>query len=99
MTKRILGDLRIFQAVANDLGFKHVFHEGKYTYDGIDPYVLEDDAFPTVVADIEKYAEKKALEAQIAILEELDVDNGSFKFLEIRRRLRELYEKLKGNSL
>lgn len=54
--KRILGDLRIFQAVVNDLKMKHELveladgtHRYVYTYDGVDPYEMEDSEFPLTV--------------------------------------------------
>lgn len=52
---RILGDLRIFQAIVNDLKLHHELVTDEngvkrwaYVYDGVDPYELEDEAFPRV---------------------------------------------------
>lgn len=63
---RLLGDLRIFQAIHNDLKLHHeivTLENGTktwaYTYDGIDPYELEDRHFPTFLALIS--AHNKAL--------------------------------------
>lgn len=59
-TSRLLGDLRIFQAIHNDLKLSHeeiTRSDGSkawaYVYDGVDPYELEDSAFPGTVAAIE----------------------------------------------
>jgi len=54
MAKRILGDLRIFQAIFNDLHLSHNPDGHSYIYPGIDPYELEDDSFPMTVATIQK---------------------------------------------
>ena len=59
--KRILGDLRIFQAIHNDLNLSHeIVTDGQgrqvwaYTYSGTDPYELEDNHFPSITAAIAK---------------------------------------------
>ena len=69
--KRILGDLRIFQAVSNDLNMKHEFveladgsHEWVYTYEGVDPYELEDDSFPLTTELIRQQTARAELEGQ-----------------------------------
>lgn len=68
-TNRVLGHLRIFQSVVNDTSLKHElvkFADGTerwvYTYEGTDPYELEDAAFEGTVAAIEEYAESKQTE-------------------------------------
>lgn len=55
--ERILGDLRIFQAIVNDLGLKHEQIDGRwvYTYEGTDPYELEDVHFPTITKAISQF--------------------------------------------
>jgi len=58
--KRILGDLRIFQAVFADASMRHeivTLEDGTrryaYVYEGADPYQLEDTAFPLFVGLVE----------------------------------------------
>lgn len=58
--KRILGDLRIFQAVHNDLKLSHqevTLEDGSktwaYVYEGVDPYELEDSHFPSIIKAVE----------------------------------------------
>lgn len=53
MSKRILGHLRIFQSVHNDLNLMHQPEKHSYMYPSVDPYELEDGAFPGTVAAIQ----------------------------------------------
>lgn len=62
--ERILGHQRIFQSVFNDLDMRHeivTLEDGKktyaYVYDGVDPYELEDKAFPGTLAAINAHLE------------------------------------------
>lgn len=71
-TKRILGDLRIFQAVVNDLKMKHELveladgtHRYVYTYEGADPYEMEDSEFPLTVKLIHQYGDTREVEGRI----------------------------------
>ncbi len=57
MSTRILGDMRIFQSVFNDLKLRHELvtdsngvQRYAYVYDGVDPYQLEDNAYPLTVS-------------------------------------------------
>lgn len=63
--ERILGDLRIFQSIVNDIRLEHKStpEGGVYSYTGIDPYQLEDSALPNTVRMIERYGKQKKLEA------------------------------------
>jgi len=66
---RMLGDLRVFQSVYNDLDLEHEIvslQDGTktwaYTYPGIDPYELNDSSFPETVKAIEAYSQEKLKE-------------------------------------
>lgn len=86
--ERILGSLRIFQAIHNDLELKHeivTLEDGTktwaYTYEGIDPYELEDKAFPTILKAFSQHeqevVQKFVNEFQtVAITETNDYANG-----------------------
>lgn len=69
--KRLLGDLRIFQAVYNDVKLRHemvTLENGKrtwaYVYDGLDPYELEDNHFPIILAAFNTAASEMVREAR-----------------------------------
>jgi len=59
---RVLGHLRIFQSVQADLNMANRWDKQSYEYEGIDPFNLEDDAFPITVGLIEGYAINKQIE-------------------------------------
>lgn len=68
--KRILGDLRIFQAVHNDLSLLHQPDKHAYMYPGIDPHELEDGSFPAITEAIQRLitaARVEELEALLAL--------------------------------
>jgi len=64
---RILGHLRIFQAVQADLKMDNNWASNSYQYNGADPFNLEDDAFPITVGLINQYVAEK----QIEVVDEL----------------------------
>lgn len=71
--KRIFGDQRIFQAVFNDLKMEHELvkladgtERWVYTYDGVDPYELEDSAFSLTVQLIHQYGDTREAEGRIS---------------------------------
>lgn len=104
--KRILGDLRIFQAVHNDLKLSHqevTLEDGSktwaYVYEGVDPYELEDSHFPSII----KAVEAERIEALIDELKwardmaEKDVTGHSLISLGyINERINTLEATLKG---
>jgi len=70
--KRILGDLRIFQAVFADLGVTVLTHserEQAYYYKDVDPYEFEDDRFPVIVGLIKNLISQEVLKGQIKELQ------------------------------
>ncbi|MBT8161443.1 MULTISPECIES: hypothetical protein [Arthrobacter] len=68
MNKRILGDMRIFQTVFSDLNMKHEIVDGRYvyTYEGTDPYELEDAAFPKTIQLITAHTKEAVQEIEKA---------------------------------
>lgn len=76
MSKRILGDARIFQSVFNDLGLSHdIVTDSKgrqryaYVYEGADPYEAEDISFPQTVKLIQRQMLLAAYRSRIDELE------------------------------
>ncbi len=87
--KRILGDLRIFQAIHNDLKLLHKPEDHAYIYPGVDPYELEDSAFPTItkaVTAARREAYEKALNYSYNQIEKLV---PYMNFLERARHIQE----------
>lgn len=87
-TDRLLGDLRIFQAVFNDLKMTHeivTLADGTksyaYVYGGIDPYELGDNRFPTIQAAITKKLRAERLdELEKAVKHGVTVNAGMTGF-------------------
>lgn len=89
MSKRILGHLRIFQSVQADLNMGNEWQDSRYTYEGVDPFQLEDSAFPITVNAIERYG----IRMKIEMLEELENEAyGKDAFKHTKAALRKILE-------